>query len=223
MNLTTLQRIQERLAQRVQLVPLARPPATVGGVDVSYSRSLRRMVAVVVVFQWPGLRLVEEVHQTAPVRFPYVPTFLSFRELPVVLQALRRLEHRPDLLLVDGQGIAHPRRLGIAAHLGVLADLPTVGVAKHPLVGEYEEPGPEAGSATPLWHRGEQVGWVVRTRTGVRPVFASPGHRITLHESLHWVLATCQGYRLPEPVRQADLRSRAWVRRLQQNASNPYD
>ncbi len=212
-DLETLKRQQEALARRVRLEPLSHEPETIGGADVSYSRSLRRLVASVVVLRWPSLEPVEEAFVEAPVTFPYVPTFLSFRELPALLQALERLKRRPDLLLVDGQGIAHPRRLGIAAHLGVVADLPTIGVAKHRLVGEYEEPAPEAGSATPLYLEGEQVGWVVRTRTWVKPVFVSPGHRVTLADSLRWVLATCRGYRLPEPIRRADHRSRMRVRK----------
>ncbi len=212
--LETLKRKQEALARRVRLEPLPRVPESLAGVDVSYSRSLQRMVAVVVVFRWPGLEPVAEAWAVAPVRFPYVPTFLSFRELPVVLQAVRKLPRWPDLFLVDGQGIAHPRRLGIAAHLGVLLDRPTVGVAKHRLIGTYEEPPNPAGSAVPLMDQGEQVGWVVRTRSRVKPVFVSPGHRITLQESLQWVLATCRGFRLPEPLRRADHRSRMRVRVL---------
>ncbi len=222
MDLEALKRQQEALARRVRLEPLPHPPRTIGGVDVSYSRLLRRMVAVVAVFQWPEGSLVAEAFAVAPVTFPYIPTFLSFRELPAVQEALQKLPYLPDLLLVDGQGIAHPRRLGIAAHLGVLWNLRTLGIAKNRLVGEYQEPGPEAGSASPLFLNGEQVGWVVRTRTGVRPVFASPGHRISLEDTLRWTLATCRGYRLPEPIRYADQRSRKLVRELTQGSNHDH-
>lgn len=135
---------------------------------------------------------------------------MSFREAPIIVELWKRLAHRPDLLLVDGQGIAHPRGLGIAAHLGLLLEVPTIGVAKSKLVGEGDEPGEAAGAATPLCWQGQMVGWIVRTRTGVRPLFISPGHRVSLADCRELTLGCVRGYRLPEPLRRADRLSRQW-------------
>jgi deoxyribonuclease V len=140
--------------------------------------------------------------------FPYVSGFLSFREAPAILAALSLLPDRPDLLVVDGQGLAHPRRLGIACHIGVLADLPTIGIAKSVLVGRFDEPGPDRSDWTPMVHRGEVVGAAVRTRAGARPVYVSIGHRIDLETAIDWTLRITPTYRLAEPIRLADRISR---------------
>ena len=137
------------------------------------------------------------------IAFPYIPGLLTFREAPVLLKAFSQLPQEPDLLLLDGQGIAHPRSLGIAAHLGVLLNLPAIGCAKSRLCGEYEEPGMEKGSTAPLKDNGKTVGMVVRTRTGTKPVFVSPGHKMDFATSMKIVLALCRTYRIPEPLRQA--------------------
>lgn len=194
--------IQERLARQVRLVPLNGAPATVAGVDAAFSG--QNIVAAVVVFDYASLTMIEEAHVVMETPFPYVPGYLSFREAPALLAAIERLSRIPDLFIVDGQGIAHPRRLGIASFLGVLLDRPAIGSAKSRLVGEYEEPSPARGAWTPLVDRGETVGAVLRTRERVRPLFVSPGHLITLPEAIESVLRCTVRYRLPEPQRLAD-------------------
>jgi len=153
---------------------------------------------------WPGLEIVERSVTRVPTTFPYVPGLLSFRELPAVLAAFGKLAQIPDLLLCDGQGIAHPRRLGIASHLGLWLDLPAIGVGKSKLVGSYHEPGPTKGDSSPLLDDDEIIGAVLRSRDRVRPLFVSPGHRVSIATATHWALATTTRYRLPEPVRAAD-------------------
>jgi deoxyribonuclease V len=155
------------------------------------------------VVRLPGLEQVAEAWGEAPVTFPYVPGYLSFREGPAFLRAARRLRVRPDLWLFDGQGIAHPRGFGLAAHLGVLLDRPSVGCAKSRLVGEHAEPGARRGEWAPLLHQGRRVGAVVRTRDGVRPLYVSVGHRISLGAAIRWVVASSL-YRVPEPIRLAE-------------------
>ena len=198
--------IQEELARRVRLVSLATPPLTVAGVDAAYRSG--RTVAAAVLFDCVSLTPVEEAHASIATKFPYVPGYLSFREGEAILTAISRLSRPPDIVLVDGQGIAHPARFGIASFLGVLLDRPTIGCAKSRLVGEYREPGEERGSWTPLIHRGDTVGAVVRTRGGVRPVFVSPGHLITIDEARDLVTRWAARYRLPEPQRAADMLAR---------------
>jgi deoxyribonuclease V len=195
--------LQRRLAGRVVLRP---PPGhrvrLVAGVDGAYAAG--RVFAAAVVLRIPGLEEVERAVCSMPIPFPYVPGLLSFREAPAFARALRRLRTAPDLLLVDGQGLAHPRRLGIACHLGLLAGIPTVGVAKSVLVGEFRAPGRAAGSWTPLVHRGETVGAAIRLRDGGRPLLVSPGHLCDLRAARRWVLACAAGHRLPEPTHLAD-------------------
>lgn len=160
--------------------------------------------AAVVVLSYPELEIVEQHVIEAPTEFPYVPGLLSFREIPVLTQAFELLEATPDLLLVDGQGRAHPRRFGLACHLGLLLDLPTIGVAKSRLIGEHAEPGPKRGASTPLTRNGELIGTVLRTRDNVKPLYVSIGHRISLQSASDWILRLCTRYRLPEPIRLAD-------------------
>ncbi len=215
-DLETLRQVQEKLRSRVRIESDFGPLHTVGGVDASYLRRQKKIVVAMVVLEIETLRPIERVIWEGPVTFPYIPTFLSFRELPGMLAAYDQLVHKPDLLLVDGQGIAHPRGLGIAAHLGVELDLPTIGCAKSRLVGEYEPVCPDRGCASPLVHQGRQVGWVVRTRACVRPIFVSPGHRVSLEDALKIVLKVSPRYRIPEPIRHADHLSRQRVKELQQ-------
>ncbi len=195
---------QKELSPSVCIQPLDSPVATVAGVDCGFEEQGRVARAAVVVMAWPGLAVLEQRIAREPTRLPYIPGLLSFRELPVVLKAFESLQHWPDLLLCDGQGIAHPRRLGIAAHLGLLTDLPAIGVGKSRLVGSSPPPAQERGSTQPLLHRGERIGTVLRSRTGVRPLFVSPGHRVSHDDAVDWVLATLGRYRLPEPIRAAD-------------------
>src|ERR671912_2491529 len=196
-------RLQGELASRVVAGPALDLDGVryVGGADVSTAGD--RAYATVVVLEFPTLTLVEVQGFEAPLQFPYVPGLLSFRELPPVVGALEKVETAVDALILDAQGLAHPRRMGLASHLGIFIDVPTVGCAKSRLVGSYEEPGREKGSATDLVHRGETVGRVVRTREGVSPVYVSVGSGIDLDSSVELVLACCTKYRLPEPTRQA--------------------
>ena len=196
-------RLQEELASRVVTEPALDLAGVkhVAGADVSTQGDMA--YATVVVLDFPGLSPVEVQGFQAPLRFPYVPGLLSFRELPSVVGALERVQTEVDALILDAQGLAHPRRIGLASHLGIFLDVPTVGCAKSLLVGKFEEPGKEKGSATDLVHRGEVVGRVLRTRDGVSPVYVSVGNGIDLGSSEELVLACCPKYRLPETTRQA--------------------
>lgn len=185
-----------------------RPVRRIAGVDVAYgSRQGPARAAVVVVDAQSGARL-EEAVATLATAFPYVPGLLSFRECPSALAALAKLSQPPDLLLCDGQGIAHPRRLGFASHLGLIAGIPSIGVGKTRLCGAHDEPGAGRGASTPLVDKGEIIGAVLRTRDGVRPVYVSIGHRVSLATAVRLVLATATRYRLPEPIRFADALSK---------------
>lgn len=199
--------LQRELAASVALTPLAEEPRNIGGCDVSMNRFAKEGFAGFVTLSYPNLETLatSAVKETIP--FPYVPGLLSFREIPMLLSAWERLSQKPDVLLVDGIGIAHPRRLGIASHLGLVLDLPTVGCAKSVLIGTHEEPGNERGDWTPLSDpkTGEILGAALRTKPNVQPLFVSPGYRITLEDSLALVLKTVRKQRLPEPTRQAHL------------------
>jgi deoxyribonuclease V len=177
---------------------------TVLGVDVGYNMRTSMSRASVVLMSAERMEVLQTVLKESPTTFPYIPGLLSFREIPAILVALHELQQKPDLLMVDGQGIAHPRRMGIAAHLGVLLDIPAIGVAKSRLCGEYEEPDSTKGSASPLYHHHEHIGTVLRSRDGVKPLFISPGHRVGVPESVALVQAFLTRYRLPEPTRLAD-------------------
>lgn len=200
--------MQERLRAKVVTEDRLGPVRLVVGVDVHYAAERNLTWAALAAVRFAGLELEESVLACQDTRFPYVPGLLSFREAPAMLDALGRLSLTPDLLLVDGQGIAHPRRLGLAAHVGLLADIPTIGVAKTRLVGRYEEPGAERGAWSPLIHRGDVVGAVLRTRPGTRPLFVSVGHRVSLLTAIDLVLRCTPKFRLPEPIRLADRLSR---------------
>jgi deoxyribonuclease V len=195
--------IQERLRSRVVSDGEPTRLARIAGVDVGFEDAGRTVRAAVAVLSYPGLDLIESAIARVPTTFPYVPGLLSFRELPGVLQAFERLGSLPDLVLCDGQGVAHPRRFGIACHLGVLTDLPTIGVAKTRLIGEYREPGEHKGDWSALTHRGETIGAVLRTRDRVNPVFVSPGHKVSLAAAVRLTLACTRRYRLPETTRAA--------------------
>jgi len=180
----------------------------VAGLDAHYQPRAGLAWGAAALLAWPDLELVESALACRPLDFPYVPGLLSFREAPAHIAALACLSRRPDLVFVDGQGIAHPRRLGLASHVGVLAGLPTIGVAKSRLIGTFDPPGPEKGASAPLIDKGETIGTVLRTRTGVRPLFVSVGHRIALDAAVHLVLEAAPRYHLPEPTRLADKLSR---------------
>jgi deoxyribonuclease V len=177
---------------------------TIAGVDAAYRDTTGEAKAAVVVLAFPELEVVEQVVATRPISFPYIPGLLSFREAPVVLDAISSLRARPDLLMCDGQGYAHSRRLGLASHLGIYLDMPSIGCAKSRLIGSYDEPGPSKGSLSPLTDHGETIGMVLRSKTGTRPLFISIGHMIDLATAVELVNQCLRGFRLPEPTRLAD-------------------
>jgi deoxyribonuclease V len=198
--------LQRELAKRIIREDCLGEVRHVAGVDMAINENNGMARAAVVLLSYPSLKIIEQHIYEEPVRMPYVPGLLSFREAPCVLGAFSQLRQRPDLVMVDGVGIAHPRRIGIASHLGLWLDLPTIGCAKSILTGHYNKAalGEEAGSWVPLLYNKEVIGAAVRTRTRVNPMFISLGHRISLETSIHYVLACSKGYRLPEPTRQAD-------------------
>ncbi|MEW6446957.1 MAG: endonuclease V [Bacillota bacterium] len=198
-------RLQEELRRRVVVSGGPSPEAlrTVAGLDVSFCREKGLLFAAVVVLRVPGFTVVEEGTAVLASQFPYVPGLLAFREGPALLKALEGICTVPDLLVFDGQGIAHPRGLGIASHLGILLECPSIGVAKSLLVGEYTMPPPEKGAYTLLFYREKAVGAALRTRAGAKPVFVSPGHLVGIREATRLAYALCTRFRLPEPVRAA--------------------
>lgn len=197
--------IQRDLAERVEATaPPGFNPGTVAGLDAAFPKGGGECVAAAVAWDIRRQRIVEERIARRPLTFPYVPGLLSFREAPAVLAALAELETPADALLCDGHGLAHPRRFGLACHLGVLTGIPAIGCAKSVLVGAHGEVASPRGSKGPLEHRGERTGTVLRTRDHVRPVFVSIGHRMDLESAVSLILACAIGFRLPEPIRRAD-------------------
>ena len=197
--------VQRRLCGRVRQLPLTKPVETIAGADVSYEKQGKEVYAAVLVFSYPDLVLTDKALAADTVKFPYVPGLLSFREAPPLTKAFRKIRRKPDVIIFDGQGIAHPRGMGLASHMGLILDCPSIGCAKTRLVGIHP-PLPESkGSTVLLTDQGRIVGGVVRTRERVKPVFVSPGHAITLEESIRLVLNCCRGYKLPEPTRQAHI------------------
>ncbi|MDZ7852103.1 MAG: deoxyribonuclease V [Halomonas sp.] len=217
-NLTPSEAItlQKRLASQVEREDRFDPVRHIAGVDIGFEQKGAITRAAVVVLAWPPgvsgefepatLEIVEQVVHREPTRMPYVPGLLSFREVPAALGAFDKLTVKPQLVMVDGQGIAHPRRIGVASHLGLWLDLPTIGVAKSRLCGRHGEPGPARGDWTPLvdGREDELIGAVLRSRQGVKPIFVSPGHRVSLSTALDWVTACLGHTKLPEPTRLAD-------------------
>jgi deoxyribonuclease V len=197
--------LQKSLRERVILKPLDREIETVAGADISFNKYEPTLYAGIVVLRLPSLEVLEEVGVVSETRFPYVPGLLSFRESPPVLEAWSKLKTEPDAVMFDGQGIAHPRRVGIASHVGLIIARPTLGCAKSVLVGKYEEPPPERGSWTPLVDKGETVGAALRTKDRVNPIYVSPGHLIDLAGAIELTLKCNGGYRQPEPTRRAHL------------------
>lgn len=200
--LEKLKVLQVEIAKRVKLKPLEREPKLIGGCDVGYLQE-RQALGVFVVMEYPGFEVIEVAKVMGKPVFPYIPGYLAFREAPILIKAFHKLKNKPDLILVDGQGIAHPRRAGLAVHLGVELGIPTIGCAKKPLI-KFEGKLPlERGSKLPLYHLGELLGYVVRTKRGVKPLYVSPGNLITSEEAVEWVLKTATKFRLPEPLREA--------------------
>lgn len=197
--------LQRRLAIQVSRSNEVTTPHYIAGVDMSVDKRAGVATGAVVVLSYPEFTVVETKVIRGKLDFPYIPGLLSFRELPLTLEACENLSVIPDLVLVDGQGIAHPRRFGIASHLGLFLDIPTIGCAKSRLCGEHEEPESEAGSYGQIKDKGEIIGVALRTRTGVKPMYISIGHKVDLESSIYWALECCHGYRLPEPTRLAHL------------------
>ena len=197
--------IQRRLAAQVSRTSNITTPCFIAGVDISVNKVQDMANGAVVVLSYPELRLVETKAAQGKLAIPYIPGFLSFREAPLILAACERLTVTPDLILVDGQGIAHPRRLGLASHLGLFLNTPTIGCAKSVLCGRHEVPGDEPGSYAEIIDNGETIGVALRTRLRVKPIYVSIGHKVDLQSAIYWVLECCRGYRLPEPTRLAHL------------------
>jgi deoxyribonuclease V len=205
MSIAQAKQIQQELASQVSLKSEAIKPRFIAGVDISApdSRGIARAAAVIL--NYPELEVIEVKNAEDKLDFPYIPGFLSFREAPLVLAACQKLSTDPDLLLADGQGIAHPRRFGIASHLGLLLNIPTIGCAKSRLCGKHPPVTAEAGAYAELADNGEIIGVALRTKANVSPIYISIGHKIDLPTAIHWVLECCRGLRLPEPSRLAHL------------------
>ena len=203
LNVTEAVELQRRLAKQVSASGRVSTPEFIAGSDVSVSRVQGTATAAVVVLRYPELAVAEVKVIQGRLDFPYIPGLLSFRESPLMLAAFEEISTTPDLILVDGQGIAHPRRFGLASHLGLFLDTPTIGCAKSRLCGTHEVPGATPGSYAELVDEGETIGVALRTKLGTNPVYVSVGHKIGLQDAIHWVLECCRGYRLPEPTRLA--------------------
>lgn len=204
-NLEQLMQTQQALAKQVKCDDDFNPSINyVGGTDVGFEDNGKITRAAIVIFRYPAFEVVEYHIARVETGFPYIPGYLSFREYPALLAAWQQVTQKPDLLFVDGQGVAHPRRLGIASHLGLLLDMPTIGVAKKRLCGQYEILPKKAGNVTPLQDKQEQIGWVLCSKNNCNPLFISTGHRVSQDSALKWVNLCLRGYRLPEPTRWAD-------------------
>lgn len=197
--------IQEKLRKRLRLRPPKTRLKTVAAGDVAYSREDDMTYAAFLLFTYPDLNFLESASAKGRASFPYIPGFLTFREAPILLKAFSRLKTRPDLILIDGQGIAHPRFMGIAAHIGLILNLPAIGCAKSRLIGTHEKLAPDRGKTVPLLVGDRTAGMVLRTRAGVKPVYVSPGYKMNMETSVKIVLSLCRGYRIPEPLRQAHM------------------
>jgi deoxyribonuclease V len=200
--------LQTALASQVQFQPLPKSPKLVAGLDCAFSKDGKKIFAAVVVLKLPDLKIVETTSAVCQLSFPYIPGLLSFREAPVCIAAVEKLQTEPDVFIIDGQGIAHPRRFGLAAHLGLFFDKPTIGCAKSRLFGSFKEPPPEKGACTWLMDEGREkrdeiIGAVLRTRSSVKPVFVSVGNKCLLDDAVKITLACTTRYRLPEPTRLA--------------------
>lgn len=197
--------LQEALRKEVRLEPLGHLPRLIAGADISFNKYQETVYAGFVILDSSSLQVVAHSLVVTEIHFPYVPGLLSFREIPALLEAWELIPNKPGLVIVDGHGIAHPRRLGIATHFGLATGTPTMGVAKKKLVGDFTEPGQTAGSYSELLHKNETVGYVYRSKNKVNPLFISPGHKTNLPDVLTLIKQTGGKYRLPEPTRQAHL------------------
>jgi deoxyribonuclease V len=207
--------LQRQLASRVRFTKVKNEPRIVAGLDCAFSKDEKTIFAVAVVIKLPDFEVIETANAARRIDFPYIPGLLSFREAPVCIEAIEKLQMTPDIFVIDGQGFAHPRRFGIASHIGIFVNKPTIGCAKSRLTGSFEEPGRLKGSFSPLTDGDETIGAVLRTRTDVKPVFVSVGHKCTLQDAIRIVMKCTARYRLPEPTRLAhQLVSRIKVERI---------
>jgi deoxyribonuclease V len=197
--------IQKQLRSSIQITPFEGSLRVIGGADISFNRFDPVVYAGVVLLLYPSLKVVAYSLVKITATFPYIPGLLSFREIPALMHVWEQIPNKPDLVVVDGQGIAHPRRMGIASHFGLVTDTPTIGCAKSPLMPDYTEPARSKGSIGTITDKGEQLGLVIRTKEGVKPVFVSPGHKTNFNDSQQIVLRCVKQHKLPEPTRQAHL------------------
>jgi len=197
--------IQNRLRKQVRLKNSFKKIRFIAGCDLAFTKDGKKAIGGVIVYSWPDLNEIERQFYIGKVVFPYIPGLLSFREAPVLMNTIAKLKVKPDLFIFDGQGIAHPRRVGLATHMGLLLNKPTIGCAKSRLIGKYREPGKKRGSISPLFsNEGMKIGNVVRTRDHVRPIFVSPGHRIDFQTAIRIIMDCVDGFRIPKPTREAD-------------------
>jgi deoxyribonuclease V len=211
-DIKAARRIQEILRWKAEITPFKKSPKKIAGVDAAFFQD--KVIGVACLYTYPDITFIEEADSVTKVLFPYIPGFLSFREGQAVIRAIHGLKNKPDVIIFDGQGIAHPRGLGIATHIGVLLGIPTIGCAKSRLVGEYEEPGYKKGKWSFLRYNREIVGAVLRTKDYVKPLFISPGHRTDLRNSIDITLTCAKKYRIPEPLRMADFISKKIKREM---------
>lgn len=211
-NIDTAKEIQNRLKHKVIICPLKSKPLFIAGVDGAFIDN--KVIGTACLYTFPELDLVEEAYSVLLSTFPYISGFLSFREGPAIIRAINKLIHKPDLIIFDGQGIAHPKNLGIASHIGVLLNIPSIGCAKSRLIGTYKEPGMKKGQWSELIFKNQIVGSVVRTKDGTRPVFVSPGHLIDIKSAREIVISCITKFRIPEPLRRADITSRKIKKRF---------
>ena len=205
LSIAEASKIQEELKDKIKISPLNIEPTTIAGADVSFNKYSTEVFAGIVILSYPELKPLARSLVKVQVYFPYVPGYLAFREVPALLEAWNLLPFKPDVLIVDGHGIAHPRGMGIAAHFGALTDQVTMGCAKKILYGLVSEPEREIGSATPIYHKKKEeiIGWTFRSKTNVKPLFVSPGHGMSIDDSLKLSIKCTGKYRMPEPTRWA--------------------
>lgn len=205
--------IQEALKDRIILKKTFSIVRTIGGGDVAYSKNGNLLFGAIVILSFPDMEILDMATADGQIPFPYIPTLLTFREGPILIKSFQRLKVKPDVMIFDGQGIAHPRGMGLASHMGLWLNLPSIGCAKTALLDEFISPGPSKGSYEWIRREGKKVGAVLRTKEKVKPLFVSPGHRIDLLTSIQLLLESCRGFRIPEPLRKAHQLSRSMLHR----------
>lgn len=195
--------VQEELRQKIKIAPLHKKPEYIAAADAAFTDN--RVIGAVCIYKYQGLEYLDHAIAIKKITFPYVPGFLTFREGPAIIEAIEKLKITPDVIIFDGQGIAHPKGLGIASHIGALLNMPTIGCAKSRLIGAFREPGKRKGQWSHLMHNGKTIGAVLRTRDNIRPVFVSPGHKIDLEASVNIIIHCTENYRISAPQRCADM------------------